>query len=160
MTLFRTAVQTAISEVHKLLRTGGVPTAFKNIIFFFFFSGGPRPLSLCGSGRADEPLTILPAPPTPHPRPHPTFPPSLISRIASVDVKQHVYLLTTAFPTTHRFISSFLFFLFLFVVFVVVFLMYVLCLFLCLHFEFELFDVQSCWFALRLTNEERIQVGS
>ena len=27
VTLFRTAVETAINEVHKLLRTGGVPTS-------------------------------------------------------------------------------------------------------------------------------------
>ena len=81
--LLCTAVETAISEVHKSLHTGGVPTDLLNIVVLVAADG----LSgLCRSERLDELfLSTRPDPPS-HP---PPFSPSLLSRRVSVDVKHH-----------------------------------------------------------------------
>ena len=85
MTLLRTAVETAISGVHKLLRTFEVPTALINIAVVLAVVHGP--LGPCGSDRAAKPFTLSTAPLP--------LSPSLINHLVSEDVKQHVlYLLT------------------------------------------------------------------
>ena len=72
--LLRTAFETAISKVPKLLRTGGGPHLF-NIVILLVADGL---FGLCETERADELFTSSPPPPPPSP-PHP---------------QQHVYLLT------------------------------------------------------------------
>ena len=82
VTLLRTAVEPAISEVHKLLGTGGGP----HLLNFVVLAVADDSLfCLYGSERADE-LFISSPPPPP-------FPPSLISRMVFVDVKHPLYLL-------------------------------------------------------------------
>ena len=85
-TLLGTAVETAVSEVHKLLGTGGVPTSLTSIVLAL----ADGLFGLFGSERADE-LFMPPHPsslPTPFSRP-------LISLVVFVDVKYRVYLLTS-----------------------------------------------------------------
>ena len=86
MTLLCTAVETAISEVHKLLSTGGVPNSLPSVVVLAVADGL---FGLCGSERADE-LFISSCPPP--------LSPSLISLMVSVDVKHPVYGLTKAAP--------------------------------------------------------------
>ena len=62
LTLLRTAVETAISGVHKLLRNGEVPIALKQLLFRRRSTASSV---FRGSERADEPL--IPAPPPPPP---------------------------------------------------------------------------------------------
>ena len=64
VSLLCTAVETAISRVHNLLRTGEVTTA----LALLFRRGSTASLVFCGSKRADDPLTP-PPPSTPFPRP-------------------------------------------------------------------------------------------
>ena len=83
VTLLSTAVETAISDVHKWLRTGGVPTSLTLLFwwwlttFFSVFTGQ--------SARTSYSSRPLPSPPP--------FSPSLISRMVFVDVKHPLYLL-------------------------------------------------------------------
>ena len=80
MILLRRAVETAISGVHKLLRTGGVPTSLTLLIWRWLT------VSSVFTGRSartsHSSLTL------------PLFSPSLISLMVSEDVKLHVHLLT------------------------------------------------------------------
>ena len=78
MTLLHTAIETAVSEEHKLLRTGEVPTSL-NVIFDLAVADVS---SVIAGRRARTSYSLPPPPPFP----------SLISHLASVDVKQHVYL--------------------------------------------------------------------
>ena len=79
--LLRTAVGTAISEVHKVLRTGGVPTS-STLLFWQWLT-----VSSVFTGRsARTSYSCLPLPLAP-------FSPPLISLVVSVDVKHHAYLL-------------------------------------------------------------------
>ena len=75
-----TAVETAISRVHKLLHTGQVPIA--NIVVLVVVLG------LFGLLRVGACRQATLSPPTP----------SLLSHLASGDVKQHVYFLTYTKP--------------------------------------------------------------
>ena len=84
MTLLCTAVETAISEVHRLLSTGAVPNFLPSVVVLVVADGL---FGLCGSERADE-LFISSRPPP--------LSPSLISLMVSVDVKHHVYRFTKA----------------------------------------------------------------
>ena len=80
-------METAISEVHRLLSTGGVPNSLPSVVVLAVADGL---FGLCGSERADELFMSSPLPP---------LSPSLISLIVYVDVKRHVYLLT--YPNSH-----------------------------------------------------------
>ena len=83
VTLFRTAVETAVNKVHKLLRTGGEVPHLLGVVFLLVADGL---FSLNGSERLDELfISTLSYPPP--------FFPSLVSLIVSVNVKHHVYLL-------------------------------------------------------------------
>ena len=80
VTLLRTAVETAVSEVHRLLRTGGVPTSLTLLLLLWLMVS----LRVGARGRAIY---------APHPTPPHTRAPlssSLISRMFSVDVKHRV----------------------------------------------------------------------
>ena len=83
VTSLRTAVETAISEVHQLLPTGGVLTSF-TLLFRRWLTVS----SVFAGGSARTSYSLVPPPPPP-----PS--PSLISLMVSEDVKQNVYLLTT-----------------------------------------------------------------
>ena len=71
VTLLRTAVETAISEVHKLLGIGGVPMLLLNIVLSLAVADGL--FGLCGSERLDE-LFISTPPPSPLSFPVPNKP--------------------------------------------------------------------------------------
>ena len=77
VTLLRTAVDAAISEVHKSLRSGGVPTSLMLLFWRWLTVFAGRSYSLVRV--AAYPPATLP-PPTPFPRPYP------VSLVASVDV--------------------------------------------------------------------------
>ena len=61
VTLFRTAVETAISEVHQLLRTGGV-SIFLSIVVMAMAGGSLRSLWVGALGRAIDLFQIPPFP--------------------------------------------------------------------------------------------------
>ena len=82
VTLIRTAVKTAISEVHKLLGTGGVPTSL-TLLFWRWLTVS----SVFADWSAITSYTCPPLPPPLHPSPlpHPShLSPSLISLMVSV----------------------------------------------------------------------------
>ena len=96
VTSFRTADETAISEVYKLLRSGGVPTSLTSLLWRWLTVS-----SVFTARSARTNYSCLSPPPSP-------LSPSLISLMVSVDLKHHVYLLTypdhpftlpTLFPT-------------------------------------------------------------
>ena len=119
--LFRTAVETAISGIQKLLRTGGVPTSLT--LFFWrwltissVFAGRSgwtsywclpllllhpfvpnKPYSFCGRAVDVFPSCLLSP-----------FPPSLTSRIVSADVKHHDYLLPQQYRNLHLLLVQYL----------------------------------------------------
>ena len=78
-TFFRTAVETAVSGVRKLIRTGGVPTSLT-----LFFWRWLTISSVFTGGSAGTSYSWVPDPPSP----------SLISHTISADVQHHDYLLT------------------------------------------------------------------
>ena len=86
MTLRRTAVETAISGVHALLGTGGVPTSLTMLFWRW-----PTASSVF-AGRSVQTSFMSFA--SPH------FLLSLISLMVSVDVKHHVYLIPHLNTTT------------------------------------------------------------
>ena len=59
MTSFRTAVETAASGVHKLLRTGGIPMHFFNFVVLAVADGL---FGLYGSERWDKLLIVIVTP--------------------------------------------------------------------------------------------------
>ena len=72
VTLFRASVETAISEVSRLLRTGGVPTSLTLTVLVVAYG-----LSVFTGRSAGMSIgTAPPSPSTPHP-----IPPSLASRM-------------------------------------------------------------------------------
>ena len=90
VTLLHAAVETFISEVHKLLRFWRGPHHF-NIVVVLLMAACI--FGLCVSERADELLSHSP-PPSPLPPLLLHLSSSLISLLVlSVDVKEHVYLL-------------------------------------------------------------------
>ena len=83
VTLRRTAVETAVSEVHKLFCTGGVPRLLNTVVLAM----ADGLFGLYGSERADELFTS-----SPHPHPHPApFLPSQISLMFCMEIKRHDY---------------------------------------------------------------------
>ena len=85
VTLFRTAVETAVSEVHKLLCTGGVLTSLTSLFW------GWLTVSSVFTGQSARTSYSCP-PPSSLPTP---FSCPLISLVVFVDVKYCVYLLTS-----------------------------------------------------------------
>ena len=165
MTLFRTAVQTAISEVHKLLRTGGVPTAVKKLFFFFFWrwSTASRSLRVRARGRAthNPPRpTHPPLPPPPNLSPVPNKPYRFCGRKATCLLTYYrlphhtpfYFLLLILLASYSSCFCLLLFLLFL--------LMYVLCLFLCFPSNLSSSMCNHAGSLIRLTNEEQIQVSA
>ena len=76
-------VETAVSEVHKLLGTGGVPIALT-----WLFGGGWRSLRTLRVGAQGRASHLYPTHPSPT-----LLSPSLISLMVSADVIHHSYLL-------------------------------------------------------------------
>ena len=92
VTLLRTAVETAVSGVHELLRTGGVPTSLK-LLFWRWLT-----ISSVFTGRSTRMSysSLLPPPPPPRPPPPAPVPPPLFHVSnnpygfwVSVDVQHH-----------------------------------------------------------------------
>ena len=83
VTLLRTAVETAASEVHKLLRPGGVPTSLTLLFWWWMTVSSVFVDCVQTSYSSLRSFT------------------SLISSIVSVDVKYHVSFRTQSSPTPH-----------------------------------------------------------
>ena len=93
MSLFRTAVETAVSETHKLLHTGGVPTSLTLVltvvtVSLAFADRSARTSYSCLPPLSPSLMSCMVSVDFKH---HVSFSlaPSLKSRIVSVDIKHH-----------------------------------------------------------------------